>query len=567
MSRVTSLFASMAALASLSLTAACGAPSPEDDASTGGASGNTGGTTGSGGRDAAVDPPLCEGGNCDGALSMCANSVSGWATLRRLTVREFRSLISATFPEIEGSWQSSLSPDSVSRTGFDNQSASLLVTKQLARELDSTGSSIGAAVSSRLSSLLPCSSAAADRSCAGEFVSKYGARLFRRPLESNEAEKYLTFFDSARAKTDFPTAISWITRALLHATPTLYRHELGNPNGDYRELSQYEIASALAFTFSGGPPSEQLLEKAAKNELNGPEALRAEAQALATSPAGRDAFHRFFESVFEYTHVSSVTRPKYQEFNNLRSDMVRETREFIQTVSFSETGTVENLLTDPRTFPSNGLASLYGFPSPPSEYGAVERPAGQGIGILAQGSILAGMASPEASSPTKRGVLVYEKLLCREHLEVPPGIPPLPDIQPGMQITTRQRYESLHASGGPCQECHAEFDPLGFGFEHFDEVGKHRADEAGLTIDSSGAIPNVAPQVAFNSQEELARGLAQLPEVGECLSAQLKTYVFGTEEACLGETVRPEFVVSQESFLDYWTSLAAEPHFARRRAR
>src|SRR5690606_37056051 len=130
----------------------------------------------------------------------------------------------------------------------------------------------------------------------------------------------------------------------------------------------------------------------------------------------------------------------------------------------------------------------------------------------------------------------------------PPGIPPLPDIQPGMQITTRQRYESLHASGGPCQECHAEFDPLGFGFEHFDEVGKHRADEAGLTIDSSGAIPNVAPQVAFNSQEELARGLAQLPEVGECLSAQLKTYVFGTEEACLGETVRPEFVVSQESF-------------------
>src|SRR5690606_31551781 len=119
MSRLTSLFASMAALASLSLTAACGAPSPEDDASTGGTSGNTGGATGSGGRDAAVDPPLCEGGNCDGALSMCANSVSGWATLRRLTVREFRSLISATFPEIEGSWQSSLSPDSVSRTGFD----------------------------------------------------------------------------------------------------------------------------------------------------------------------------------------------------------------------------------------------------------------------------------------------------------------------------------------------------------------------------------------------------------------------------------------------------------------
>lgn len=50
-------------------------------------------------------------------------------------------------------------------------------------------------------------------------------------------------------------------------------------------------------------------------------------------------------------------------------------------------------------------------------------------------------------------------------------------------------------------------------------------------------------------------------------AAQLKTYTFGTEEACLGESVRSEFVASEGSFLDYWTSLAAKPHFTRRRAR
>lgn len=552
---------------------ACGeAGSPGEDSAASGGSGQgagpgTGGLgSGSGGREASVDPPGCEGGDCDGALSRCSSSVAGWPTLRRLTVRELKAVVNAAFPGIEGSWSSSLSPDSLSQAGFDNQSDLLLVTKQLAREIDSTGVSIGGAVSSKLSSLLPCSSGAADRTCAGEFVSKFGARLFRRPLESNESEKYLAFFDSARASEDFPTAISWVTRALLHATPTLYRHELGQVAGDYRQLSQYELASALSFTFTGGPPSDALMAKAAANQLSTPETLLAEARALASTPAGREAFHRFFESVFEYTHVSSVTRPKVQNFNDLRPQLVNETRKYIESTALDGEGTVRELLTEPVTYPSQQLAQLYGFPAPASDYAAVQRPAGRGIGILAQGSILAGMAAPEASSPTKRGLLLHEKILCRDHLEVPPGVPPIPDVAPGVK-TTRQRYEEVHAGAGPCAECHAAFDPMGFGFEHFDEVGRYRADESGLPIDSSAAVPGVSPPLPFTSQEELAAGLAELPEVGQCLSAQLKIYSFGSTEACLGETGRAAFSGSESSFLEYWTSLAGEPHFVRRRAR
>lgn len=564
------------AMVLLTIATACGAPgtTEPDDSGAGGSgqgaqpgsgSASSVGGSASGGQSATIDPPVCEDGTCEGSVSLCANSVSGWPVLRRLTVREFKAVVTAAFPGLEGSWSSSLSPDSVSQAGFDNQSDLLLVTKQLARELDSTGASIGAAVGSKLSSLLPCSNAAADRACAGEFISKYGAKLFRRPVEGAESEKYLTFFDSARKDTDFPTAISWVTRALLHATPTLYRHELGQVAGDYRTLSQYEIASALSFTFTEGPPSDELMAKAASGELSSAEALKAEAQKLATSPAGRAAFHRFFESVFEYTHVSSVTRPKVQNFSELRAQMVKETQKYIESVAMNGSGTVSDLLTAPVTFPTAGLSTLYGFPTPSSDYAEVQRPEGRGIGILAQGSVLAGLAAPEASSPTKRGLLVHEKLLCRDHKEVPPDVPPIPNAQPG-QVTTRQRYEELHALG-PCAECHAAFDPIGFGFEDFDEGGRYRADDSGLTIDSSGVIPQTNPGVPFSGQEELAQGLAQMPEVGQCLSAELKTYVFGSSEACLGESGRKAFARSEVGFVDYWTSLAAEPHFTRRRAR
>ena len=51
----------------------------------------------------------------------------------------------------------------------------------------------------------------------------------------------------------------------------------------------------------------------------------------------------------------------------------------------------------------------------------------------------------------------------------------------------------------------------------------------------------------------------------ECATGYLSTYVFGSAEACLGETRRGEFIAGQVGFIDYLASLAAEPHFAERR--
>ncbi len=521
-----------------------------------GSGGDSVGGTGSGGME-----PDCNDSSCD-PKSACESSVAGEPLLRRLTARELESTLENAFPAAAGDWSSSLSADPVSHLGFDNEVSHLQVTKQTAREIDETAASLAEVVSgAALETLLPCSQTSADRECAGEFLAKYGKRLFRRPLSQDERNEYLTFFDEALAVTDFAESIGWLTRALVHATPTLYRSEIGTAEGTSRRLDQYEIASELAYTFSGTGPDDALLARADAGELDSPEALVEVAKNLLGTEGGREVIHRFFESALQYGKVTSLTKANVESFPELREQMLQETRRFIEAVIIEGDGGLRELLTSPTTYPSADLAAFYGMSSPGADYDPVER--NSGVGLLAQGSVLSTEASPLNSSPTQRGLLIYEKLLCRDVPPVPADVPELPDPVEG-ETTTRQRYEELHAvEGSNCATCHVQFDPIGFGFEHFDEAGRYRTEESGLPIDASGSVPGTS--IEFTNQEELASKLAELPDVHNCLSGQLKTYAFGVEQACLGETKRQEFVDGAIGFVDYLASLAAEPHFTTRK--
>src|SRR4030095_8861789 len=46
---------------------------------------------------------------------------------------------------------------------------------------------------------------------------------------------------------------------------------------------------------------------------------------------------------------------------------------------------------------------------------------------------------------------------------------------------------SAHATRAECAGCHAKIDPLGFGLENFDAVGRYRKSGAG--VDATGKLP------------------------------------------------------------------------------
>lgn len=498
------------------------------------------------------------------SLDLCAESFSGSPVLRRLNAREFNATLNAVFPQVAGSWTSSLSADPISHYNYDNEADRLLVSRQKAREIDETAAALASAVSgSALAEILPCATAA-DRACADTFVETYGKRLFRRPVRDDEKEKLLAFFDQAASKVSFPEAIGWLTRALVHSPHTVYRSEIGALAGDERRLTQHEVAAALSYTFGGVPPNDQLLARADAGELDSPEVLVNVAREFMTTASGRENLHYLFGAWLGYPRVTTMTKANEgvsEQFAALRNDMREETRRFLDLVVLDGGGGLDELLTSRQTTPSVALASFYGFPAPAGDYQPVERPETGGIGVLAQGSILASKALPTGSSPTQRGLLVMENFLCRNPPEVPPDVPDLAQPTEG-PVTTRERYETLHATGA-CKNCHRQFDPIGFGFEHFDEVGRYRQDEGGLTIDASGEVPG---SFSFSGQAELAQLLAQELEVQACVSARVKAYAFGMEEACLGESEREAFMSGAIGFVDYIASLAAEPHFRTRRA-
>jgi uncharacterized protein DUF1588/uncharacterized protein DUF1592/uncharacterized protein DUF1595/uncharacterized protein DUF1587 len=501
----------------------------------------------------------------------CAESRAGVADLRRLSRFELERSLGDIFPQLAGAWTSTLSADTVSPAGFDNDSTMLVVSRQSARELGDTAESLAGALSgAALAQVLPCSAATPDASCAGTFIDTYGKKLFRRPVQAAERTQYLDFFNTALTATgSFPEAIGWLARGLIESPHFLYRRELGTAAGDVRKLDQYEIATELAFTYSASTPSDALLDRASRGELATPDALVSTARELLLSPRGRDVIQHFFDAVVGYGRVTTLAKSNdAQAFEARRGEMAEETRRFIDEVVINRLGGVRELLTASFTMPTQQLASFYGLSTPASDYAPVERRAGEGIGLLAQGSFLSTYAQPNGSSPTKRGVWVYRHLLCKSVPAVPPNIP---EIKPPREnITTRQRYEEEHASG-QCRNCHSMWDPIGFGLEHFNELGRFRETEGALAIDTNSYVPdgNEAagrdPFFSFTTQEELARGLAEMPLVNECVSGSISTFAFGETVSCSGETRRQEFVDGDIGFVDYLASLAAEPQFVERR--
>jgi uncharacterized protein DUF1588/uncharacterized protein DUF1592/uncharacterized protein DUF1595/uncharacterized protein DUF1587 len=506
------------------------------------------------------------------ATARCSQSRAGVPDLRRLSRFELERSLGDVFPQVAGAWTSTLSADTVSPAGFDNDSTMLVVSRQSARELADTAESLAAAVSgAALATILPCSASAADANCAGTFIDSYGRRLFRRPVEAAERTQYLDFFNTALTATgSFPEAIGWLTRGLIESPSFIYRRELGAAEGDLRKLNQYEIAAELAFTYTASTPSDALLDRASRAELSSPEALVSTAKELLLSPRGRDVVQHFFDAFVGYGRVTTLAKSNdAQAFEARRGEMAEETRRFIDEVVVTRLGGVRELLTASFTMPTQQLATFYGMPAPAADYTTVERRPGEGIGLLAQGSFLSTYAQPNGSSPTKRGVWVYKHLLCQSVPAVPPNIP---EIKPPREnITTRQRYEEEHASGG-CRNCHSMWDPIGFGMEHFNELGRFRTTEGTLAIDTNSYVPdgNEAagrdPYFSFTTQEELARGLAEMPLVNECVSGAIATFAFGETVSCSGETRRQAFVDGEIGFVDYLASLAAEPQFVQRRA-
>jgi hypothetical protein len=187
------------------------------------------------------------------------------------------------------------------------------------------------------------------------------------------------------------------------------------------------------------------------------------------------------------------------------------------------------------TFLNGTLAELYGLEK------SVKGPRMRKVkltnpnrgGILGMPGPLASTSLPNRTSPVRRGVWVLEQVL-GEHVPPPPaGVPELEeqDQESVAGLTLRQRTE-LHQTDPTCANCHKVLDPIGFGLENFDAIGRWREeDDAGGAIDAAGELPGgeafATPKELKNliakREADLARNLTERL-MGYALCRQLEGY-------------------------------------------
>jgi len=114
--------------------------------------------------------------------------------------------------------------------GFNNNAANLVTSSTLAEKYMVAAEGIAARATDPLSKSVGCDpvTIGAD-ACARQFIAQFGKRAFRRPLTTEEAETFFTWFDTGRTGSDFRSGIEMVIETVLQSPPFLYRVEFGVP--------------------------------------------------------------------------------------------------------------------------------------------------------------------------------------------------------------------------------------------------------------------------------------------------------------------------------------------------
>lgn len=370
-----------------------------------------------------------------------------------------------------------------------------------------------------------------DAACLRSFVEHFGRLALRRPLREDEIERYLAFDAFADEGGDFYIAVKLVISAMLQNPEFLYRIEIGKPvSGRARmaRLNDWEVATRLSYFLWGSTPDDALLDLAASGKLSTPEDVRLAAVRLLEDPRARervDRFHALWLGYHQLPHASDLT-----------ASMRTETGALVERIVFEEDRPWTDLFTSTETYLDANLAEIYGMTPPSSGFAwqPYEGP-GERAGILSHGAFLSVAGKFGDSSPTQRGKLIRDRLLCQV---IPPPPPDVNVDEPPTSETSPCKWDRYaeHRESGSCAGCHNQMDPVGFGLENFDQTGRWRAHDNGepdciITGDGElfGAGPN-GETIPFNGPAELGGALLQSGAVESCLVKQVFRFAAGRRE-------------------------------------
>jgi len=374
--------------------------------------------------------------------------------------------------------------------------------------------------------------AAEEIPCARRILGTLARRAYRRPVQEQDMETLLSFYQRARnAKKSFDAGIESALQLMLASPEFLFRVEedpAALEAGAAYRLSDLTLASRLSFFLWSSVPDEPLITLASQGKLKDPTVLEQQVRRMLTDPRAAALVDNFAEQWLFLRNLKSVA-PNMEAFpdfdDNLRQAMKQETKLFVNSV-IAEDRSVLDLLNADYTFVNERLARHYGIPNVyGSQFRRVPVADETRRGLLGQASILAVTSYPNRTSPVQRGKWILTNLLGTPPQPPPPNVPALKDNAEGAKpLSLRERMEA-HRRDAVCAGCHRVMDPVGFALENFDAIGRWRTKDDGVAIDPSGTLFN---GVKVSGVVGLRSMIASQPEtfVG-VMTERLLTYALG----------------------------------------
>lgn len=387
----------------------------------------------------------------------------------------------------------------------------------------------------QLPQILPCTPAAGtEAACAAQFVDKIGPRAFRRPLDDMQKMSLNKLYTTVATKYDFATGIQAIIEAVLQSPAFLYHLELDEltRGAGVVPVTGHSMSNRLSYLLWATMPDDALRTKAAANQLGTKAEIEAEARRMLADPKARDGVRNFYE---QWLHVLDIPVSKNGMFaalyppevaSGLRDSFDAQINEAL----WSERDSLKALLTSRSAFVNAAVAPLFGLTATGTAMTKVTVDAKQRAGVLTHPALMALMATDTQSHPIKRGVFVWDRILCQPLPDPPANVPPFMAPPPGVSI--REQYEILTMSA-TCQACHVRINPAGFVFESYDTIGRYRTtDDVGRPVNTAVMVKGTDDlDGPLNSATEFAEKAATSVSSTACLVSNLYRFTAKRDEA------------------------------------
>ena len=359
--------------------------------------------------------------------------------------------------------------------------------------------------------------------CAARFARSTATRAFGRPptARSSSSARRLRH---RRHNRNADAGFRLVAEAILLAPSTLYRSEVGGAaagaggmaaggmaaGGMAAEvkLTDYELASQLSFLFSGSRPDDVLLAAAERGELSNPKNAVAQATRLLAMPRARVQVEHMIEGRLR----ARQARHHATQQGVSRDDARRTDRDARRAASFHRPRRLRRQRDARRAARVEHVVSLR------RAHADLRRRSPRG----AQRRRRRTARSPASTRPALApGVPHRPRLVRRDESgrswPLRADAPPLPGNRRAAAVaftmpvvagaddgtTTRQKFEQ-HSTDPLCKGCHSQMDPIGFGLEGFDAIGRFRTLEHGLPVDDSGYLTDADVTGPFRGPAQLA---------------------------------------------------------------